>query len=301
MKTLTICIPAYNEEKNIERLLVILLKQQIPKNYCLRLIIIASDGSSDNTVNIVKEIAKKNKNVKLLDFKKREGKTKLMNIFFRSANEDILVMLDADVLPENEFTIANLILPFSQDANIALVSGNPKPIDKKYGLVGRASIFSYKLQKYLKENLRGGNNFYGCHGRILALKKRFYKSTKMPVETSINDGQLYLDCKEKKFDFVFISTAVVFYKPPTTVKDFLKQSQRFRLNSRIMERFPSMKDEINIPKFFFLKGFLKNLRSDPVGGLTWAIIYNYGLCLPSKKDALAATWSISDSTKELDN
>src|SRR3989338_9351893 len=57
--SVSIVIPAYNEEKNIITTLTSLTKLDYPKN---RLeIIVVDDGSTDNTKNIVKEFIAKNK------------------------------------------------------------------------------------------------------------------------------------------------------------------------------------------------------------------------------------------------
>ena len=63
--TVTIGIPAYNEEKNIGRLLKSLSNQK-GDDFTLNEIVVLSDGSTDMTNEIVHSQSKLNRKVKLL-------------------------------------------------------------------------------------------------------------------------------------------------------------------------------------------------------------------------------------------
>ena len=97
-KTVTVGIPAYNEEKNIKFLIESLLKQKL-QNAIFKEIIVISDGSTDKTVEKIKTV--KSRFIKLIVYKKRLGQNQALNQIAQVANSDILVLTDADVLPEN--------------------------------------------------------------------------------------------------------------------------------------------------------------------------------------------------------
>ena len=68
--TVTIGIPAYNEEANIKNLLDSILSQ-IQNNFIIDEIIVVSDGSSDKTADIVRSL--NNSLINLIEDKERLG------------------------------------------------------------------------------------------------------------------------------------------------------------------------------------------------------------------------------------
>ena len=77
--TVTIGIPAYNEEANIGVLLRAIVKQR-ETDFVLKKIIVVSDKSTDNTANEVKKI--KDSRIKLIENRVRRGKVYNQNKIF---------------------------------------------------------------------------------------------------------------------------------------------------------------------------------------------------------------------------
>src|SRR5882757_1314182 len=94
--TLTIGIPAFNEEKNIENFLLSLFKQKLQK-VKLDKILVYSDCSSDKTNEIVKKLSKKYPIIMLIEGKSRKGKYFRVNQMFALNKSDVLILLDADI------------------------------------------------------------------------------------------------------------------------------------------------------------------------------------------------------------
>lgn len=70
---LSVIIPAYNEEKVIANTLKSVNDFLVKQSYGYE-ILVADDGSTDNTKKIVKDLSKKYKNLKLLEFHDKGGK-----------------------------------------------------------------------------------------------------------------------------------------------------------------------------------------------------------------------------------
>ena len=70
---LSIIIPAYNEEKRIGKTISAINEYLQKQNYSYE-IIVADDGSKDNTVKLVKNLAEKMKNLRVIDNKENHGK-----------------------------------------------------------------------------------------------------------------------------------------------------------------------------------------------------------------------------------
>jgi cellulose synthase/poly-beta-1,6-N-acetylglucosamine synthase-like glycosyltransferase len=90
-RSVTIVIPAYNEEQQIRGAIEALLSQDYPAD--LRQILILSDGSTDRTDDIVKEYAARG--VELMRMSRRSGKTAIENASVSLVRGEIVVNSDA--------------------------------------------------------------------------------------------------------------------------------------------------------------------------------------------------------------
>ena len=97
MKKIVIIIPAYNEEQAIpylyERLKNIINKLD---NYEFEMLFI-NDGSKDRTLEIIKELRKKDKRISYVNFSRNFGKETAMIAGLDYANGDCAIFIDADL------------------------------------------------------------------------------------------------------------------------------------------------------------------------------------------------------------
>jgi len=96
-KSITILIPAYNEEAvlpKIQKRLISLVKS-LP-HYSFELLFV-NDGSSDKTLQIIKDFAKKDSSVSYINLSRNFGKESAMIAGIDHANSDALVIIDADL------------------------------------------------------------------------------------------------------------------------------------------------------------------------------------------------------------
>lgn len=91
---LSFIIPALNEEESIKILYEEIL-QNIP-GYEYEIIFI-DDGSTDNTLNIMKTIAGNDTHVSVISFRKNFGKSSALQIGFAEAQGDVVFTMDADL------------------------------------------------------------------------------------------------------------------------------------------------------------------------------------------------------------
>lgn len=95
LKTLSIVIPAYNEEKSIKTLVE---KVLAAKSLGLKKeIIIVNDGSSDKTAKILNSTFSKNKSIRIIHKKKNEGIGSALRTGFMKTKGDIVLVQDADL------------------------------------------------------------------------------------------------------------------------------------------------------------------------------------------------------------
>ena len=97
MKTITVLIPAYNEEAVLPQLFARLKDlQKTIKKYRLELLFI-NDGSSDDTLTMIQREAKKNSSIAYVNLSRNFGKEAGMLAGFDYAKSDAVVIIDADL------------------------------------------------------------------------------------------------------------------------------------------------------------------------------------------------------------
>lgn len=90
MKTISIIIPVYNTGKYLEKCLNSILNEKVDKE-----IIIINDGSTDNSLEIIKKFQKKNKEIILIN-QKNSGQGKARNVGLNHATGKYICFIDSD-------------------------------------------------------------------------------------------------------------------------------------------------------------------------------------------------------------
>ncbi len=90
---ISIVVPAYNEEDRIEPFLDDLFESCKDLN---REIIFVNDGSTDNTLKIIKDVSKGKKKTEIISYKKNKGKGAAVRKGVLASNGDKIVFIDAD-------------------------------------------------------------------------------------------------------------------------------------------------------------------------------------------------------------
>lgn len=294
MKTISIYIPAYNEEKSIGQLLNDLLVQKINK-YKVEKICVISDCSTDSTSEIVKSF--KTKKVKLIEREVRGGKSEVMNQAFNDCKSDVLVILDADIRLFDKDTISELVKEVLQ-GKVDLASADERVITPKTYLE-KALYVSLKIKRDVFINYNKGDNFYTCHGQARAFSKKLYTKLRFPFSAG-EDLYSYIYVKANNFKFKLITSALVYFKLPNNLHDHQKQSVRFsQANEKISTLFKdeSINKYLRIPWGRVIWFSFINLIKNP-----FFVILNVFIFITSKIKSLFIngsqnTWSIAKSSK----
>lgn len=291
--TLTIGIPAFNEEANIGYLLQDLIDQN-SSTYDLHEIVVASDFSTDKTDEIVKSFA--DKKVKLIANTVREGQAKKQNQIIQDCDSDILVLLNADILIDDKNFINKLIAPIIKGADLTcgpLYEVEPKEYIEK--VIALGSVY----RRIVFAEYNNGNNIFTCHGSHRAFSKRFYKDFRFSGSVA-EDAYSYLECVKKGYKYVY-SDSGAYIKLPSTLKDHLNQSTRFfSVANALSEKFDPefIKNNTKWPiKVFAIEG-LKIFLFRPVDAILYALISAY-IMIRSKimRTGRGDIWTVVQSSK----
>lgn len=143
MKKISIVIPCYNEENNINNIYLELDKVSKEMNKVTFEIIFVDDGSVDDSLKIIKKLAKKDKRVRYISFSRNFGKEAGMYAGLKYSTGDYVTIMDCDLQdPPELINDMYVSLENSSCDAVALYSDN----HKDYGLI--RSFFTkcfYKL------------------------------------------------------------------------------------------------------------------------------------------------------------
>ena len=98
IKTLSVVIPAFNEAKTIQAILTTLQKVELVEDIAKELIVV-DDGSTDNTVQLVRDYIEANKgvNIRLIPQPRNMGKGAALHTGIQAASGEVLIIQDADL------------------------------------------------------------------------------------------------------------------------------------------------------------------------------------------------------------
>lgn len=142
---LSIIIPVFNEEKNINPLLKRLLPIVKDFNYE---IIFVSDGSKDNTDSIIAQIAKKNKSIKLIVFTRNFGHQMALSAGYKAAKGSCILSMDADLQDPPEI-IQEMIEKWEKGAKIVYAKREKRDVDSFFKK--KTALLFYSFINFLSD------------------------------------------------------------------------------------------------------------------------------------------------------
>ena len=237
----SIVVPAYNEEVNIERTINNLLQQDYP----LLQIIFVDDGSKDNTLNIVKETFSGVTNVQV-HTKPNGGKASALNYGINLVNTEYVVCIDADTQLKTD-AVAQLMKKFS-DPRVGAVAGNVKVGNEVNMITKWQSIEYVTSQNFDRRAFDLLNCITVVPGAIGAFKKEaIIKAGGFTTDTLAEDCDLTMRLHRNNYLVRNCTDALSYTEAPETMKQFMKQ--RFRWSFGVMQCFWKHRDALFNPKY----------------------------------------------------
>jgi len=221
--SVTVGIPAYNEEKNIENLLLSLFKQK-QLSFDLGRIIVYLDASTDNTEKIVKQVCEKHPIVELVKGTSQKGKYRRVNQLFEMSKSDGVIILDADIVLVGDEFLENLTKILIQDKRALLVAAHQEMYRPKT-FIGRIIYVHFLHWDYIRWSIpdyHGATNYYGS---ATAYRGSFARSIKIPTTTNDPHFYIYLSA-DKLGGFRYCRSAVMRQWPISNFKDLRKFCRR---------------------------------------------------------------------------
>ena len=178
----SILVAAYNEASVIAAKIQNSLTLDYPPD---RLeIVVASDGSTDETVEIMRTLVQKEglNRVRLLNYPENRGKLAVLNESVPQLHGDIVVFSDASsILTKN--ALRHLTANFA-DEEVGAASGIYHVVRKDEAQLGPQEDLYWKFETFLKVQEANIGALTGAHGSLYAIRKSLYP---FPRVGTIND------------------------------------------------------------------------------------------------------------------
>lgn len=213
--TCSLGVFAYNEAGNIISLLSA-LHSQILDRVEIAEIIVVSSASTDGTDELVLEYAANHPIVRLIRQPKREGKSSAINLFLKDAASEYLVVISADVIPENR-TIEKLVSALA-DPKVGASGGRPVPVNAVDTFVGYAVNLLWRLHHrmaLISPKL----------GEMIAFRKLM---DGIPPDSAVDEASIEAIVRSRGLRLRYIPDALIRNKGPENLRDFIKQRRRIQ-------------------------------------------------------------------------
>lgn len=208
----SIIVPAY-KEKEINKVLRLLLNQSLPKNQKLNKILVIASGYKDFQFL-------ENKKIKIIKKSLRIGKAHKINRgvkeinSFRNQKSDIIIIHNSDVLPKKN-TIKNLLKPFN-DNNIGMTCGRPISMDEPSNFIGFLNSLVWKLHHNISlKNPKAGE--------VIAFRNIIKK---IPKKLVADEAYVESFIKKMGYKIAYMPDSIVFNTGPCSISDFISQREK---------------------------------------------------------------------------
>lgn len=165
----TVLITAFNEEAAIRQKIENTLEINYPPE--MLEIVVASDGSTDRTDEIVGEFA--SRGVKLFRQEGRVGKTTTQNNAILHATGDIVLFSDATTEYGSD-VLEHLLPPFADEA-VGCVAGRLVYLDNESTNVGKGAQNYWSYETFLKTAESQACSLIGASGCLYAVRREAYE------------------------------------------------------------------------------------------------------------------------------
>ena len=220
-RSLTVIVPAHDEEDVIERKVRNVAACDGAADVS---ILVASDGSTDRTVAIVRELAKDVPRLAVLDLP-HDGKAAALNAAAGAATTEILAFSDADAMLERGSLVA-LLAPFG-DPEVGGVVGHQR-FRRAGGAAGtgEGDGFYWRFDAWLKTQESAIGSAFGAGGSLHAVRRELYVPIADPAQA--DDMAISMRVPLAGRRLVFAKDAVAWGTSPTD------ESAEFRRKVRVV-------------------------------------------------------------------
>ena len=218
--TVTVIVPAYNEEHTIEKTIRSLLNLDYPKDKLD--IIVVDDGSTDNTFKVAKKFAS---DQLIVIRKKNGGKATAMNLGIKMSTTDFIGCLDADsfVAPD----ALKKMVGYFNNKKVTAVTPSLKVHNAKT-VLQKVQMIEYLIGVFLRKSFSLLGSIHVTPGPFTIYRKEFFKKYGGFDENNLTeDIEIALRIQSKNHMIENAMNASVYTVAPDNWNDLMKQRLRW--------------------------------------------------------------------------
>ncbi|MCK4351023.1 MAG: glycosyltransferase, partial [Candidatus Krumholzibacteria bacterium] len=229
--SVTVLIPAYNEEQNIENTLMAVTSIDYPEYE----VVVVDDASTDRTAEIVTNYVNRGK-VRLIRKLVNEGKAMALNDAIPCTNGEILLIIDADASPDPD--ILKYMVPHFRFPRVAAVTGNPRVANRKTLLSKLQSIEFTSIISLQRRAQRVWGRIMTMSGVVGAFRRSALIDVgQYSPEMATEDIDLTWKLHLRHYQVRYEARAIVWMRVPQSLAGLWKQRRRWALGlSQVLRR-----------------------------------------------------------------
>ncbi|HVX15424.1 MAG TPA: glycosyltransferase family 2 protein [Pirellulales bacterium] len=217
LPTITLLIAAHNEQAVIGQRLENALALDYPPERMA--ILVASDGSSDGTAEIVRSFA--HRNVRLLDFQANRGKSAVLNAAWSELASELVLLSDANT--HIEPAAPRRLVRWFRSPDVGAVCGRLILVDPATGK--NVDSLYWRYETFLKRCEGRLGALLGANGAIYAIRRETF--VPIPTETIVDDFVIPLLARLKRgCRLVYDAEAVAYEETPARIGDEFRRRVR---------------------------------------------------------------------------
>lgn len=224
---ITIMVPAHNEELMIKSTVKYLLNDLNYDNYE---VLVVDDGSQDKTPQILRDLQKEYRQLRVLRIDDNQGKAHAFNVGMFFARSEYILSNDADIIPEKD-ALLKYMAYFEQPEgiNYAAITAN-MDVSNRSTILGKSQTVEFSsIVGIIKRSQTAVNNtLYAYSGANTMYRKRFlidaggFRQDRVTEDISIAWDHTFMNVTPK-----FAPDIVFFMNVPETISDLFKQRCRW--------------------------------------------------------------------------
>jgi len=227
---ISVVIPAYNAEETVGRVLRALIEQDYPKE--LMEVVVVDDGSTDGTYAVACFYAERYPYIRVVRHRSNLGKASALVTGIRRARGDVIVLLDADTVPEKH-SIRRLVAALMSDDGLGAVCGRVVPAGVRGFLCWMQRIeylLGFCVGRFFHYHVRGANPVLSgafAAFRAPVLKPLVLSLRGVPEDTVAEDFDLTVSVWKRGFRTGYVDTAVAYTIAPDKLGKLYRQRIRW--------------------------------------------------------------------------
>ena len=218
--SITVCVPAHNEETTIERTIASLLNLDYPKDKLK--IVVVNDGSTDKTLEVAKKFGKQ---IEIIDNKTNLGKGESVNFAIKKCKTEFFGVLDADSVVDKD-SLKKILAYFDEDDIVAVTPG--MKIEEPGTFLQKIQYVEYIFGVFLRKVFAFLDSVHVVPGPFSIYRKWFFdKHGGFDTNNITEDTEMAMRIQMNHYRIENAIDAKVFTKGPKKFKPLLDQRLRW--------------------------------------------------------------------------